>query len=123
MTDDINFPSSHNNTEFDLETRQLLRATKSEGDDSAERISKLEAKVANLSLLNESLWHLLTQRTKLNDADMLNAINNTQQQRKALQDAKLRCVKCNLHNAQHQKKCAYCGGELTGHIAQRPFHF
>ena len=107
----------------DLEARQLLRANQSETDENSERLRKLEAKVENLSLLNEALWILLTQRTKLSDADMVNAISTTQQQRQTLRDAKLTCVKCSMQNTLKQKKCIYCGGELRGHPSTRPFSF
>ena len=107
----------------DIEARQLLRANQSEAEDHSERLRKLEAKVEKLSLLNESLWLLLTQRTKLSDADMVAAISATQQQRQTLQDAKLTCIKCNMQNTLKQKKCIYCGGELRGHPSTRPFSF
>lgn len=104
------------------ETRMLLRDTQ-ETDDNAIRIKKLEEKVANLSLLSESLWELLTIKTKLTDDDLTAIIPNVIQKRRQREETKLTCIKCKMQNALNHKKCVYCGGELIGHTGKRPFQF
>lgn len=121
MADD--FPKNFNLEGLDDETRKLLGGNQSETDDLGARIKKLEEKVANLSLLSESLWELLTKKTKLTDEDLASVIPEVMQKRRQRDDAKLTCIKCKMQNAINHKKCVYCGGELTGHSGKRAFQF
>lgn len=105
------------------ETKKLLRDTQNETDDHSSRLKKLEDKVANLSLINEALWDLLTQKTKLTDDDLAAIIPTTLQKRRQREESKLTCVKCKMQNATTHKKCVYCGGELIGHSGKRAFQF
>lgn len=108
---------------LDAETRQLLRDTRTEQDDTNERARKLEDKVANLSLVTEALWNLLNKRTRLTDEDLAASINEVIQARKARDETRLTCIKCKMQNSVNHKKCMYCGGELTGHTGKSLFNF
>jgi hypothetical protein len=107
---------------FDIETKKLLNA-QADSDDNSDRIRKLEEKVANLSLLSESLWELLTKKTKLTNEDLAAVIPEVMQQRRQREETKLTCVKCKMQNAITHKKCVYCGGELIGQQGKRAFQF
>ena len=121
MTDD--FLPNIKHDALDEETKKLLGNTAREADDNGVRIKKLEDKVANLSLLTESLWELLIKKTKLTDDDLASIIPDVMQKRRQRDEAKLTCIKCKMQNAINHKKCVYCGGELVGHSGKRAFQF
>lgn len=104
------------------DTKRLLRDSQ-EVDEQAVRLKKLEEKVANLSLLSEALWELLTTKTKLTDDDLTAIIPTVIQKRKQREEIKLTCVKCKMQNSVNHKKCVYCGGELIGQPGKRAFQF
>lgn len=122
MVDNISDINSGLN-DLDAEARRLLRETQTGTDDNSERIRKLEDKLANLSLITEALWTLLNKRTKLTNEDLAASIQDVIAARKTYEEIKLTCVKCNMKNSIHQKKCIYCGGSLSGQTSGSLFSF
>jgi hypothetical protein len=111
MTDDLIHLAQQQT--LDIETKKLFN-TQADPDDNSDRIRKLEEKVANLSLLSESLWELLTKKTKLTNDELAAVIPEVMQQRRQREETKLTCIKCKMQNSINHKKCVYCGGEPMG---------
>lgn len=101
---------------LDEETRLLLSSAQNDEQAQLERLRKLENQVDQLSLLNESLWHLLSSKTRLTNSDLQESLEQVKARRRTRDQARLSCTKCKLTNATHHKKCIYCGGELSGNL-------
>jgi hypothetical protein len=89
--------------------------------ENTSRIEILEQNMARLSLLSEALWHMLQDKTGLEDAELHQQVELVINQRKLRSEQKLSCMQCGLLTVAIKTSCMYCGGKLTGEISKPLF--
>jgi len=89
-------------------TKENARAVES----NSGRLSELEKKVEELSLMNESLWQLLKQETRLTDEDFDEQTRLVHEKNIFESNMKVECTNCNQKLPLKETRCYYCGSEV-----------
>lgn len=95
-------------------TEKSARATRVQRDQEFEaRIKDLEYHVGRLSMMNQALWELLSERLGMSDADLARKAGEVDL-RDGVQDGRItttpvKCPTCGRVSNSRHWKCLYCG--------------